>query len=69
MNPKTADIDGMAARSNEELRAREAQKRERVAKAIFWRMNSIMHDHEENWRTCGKREIYRDCADAALAVK
>jgi len=44
------------------------RKLEAVAKAIFWEMNAIMHDHEDNWRKCDKQNVYRDCAKAALAA-
>jgi hypothetical protein len=43
-------------------------KLEAVAKAIYWEMNAVMHDHEECWASCGKQDIYRDCARAALTA-
>jgi hypothetical protein len=51
-----------------EWQALRKSKLEAVAKAIYWEMNSIMHDHEECWRDCGKQDTYRDCAKAALAA-
>lgn len=39
---------------------------ERAAKRLFWCMNSIMHDHEENWRQSHQQALYRECASAAL---
>lgn len=38
---------------------------ENIAKAIFWCMNSIMHDHNELWAKCDKKNVYFDCARAA----
>lgn len=49
-------------------RAREIVKLEAVAKSIYWEMNAVMHDHDKNWRECDKKEIYRDCARAALVA-
>jgi hypothetical protein len=39
---------------------------ERIARAIFFRMNSVMHDHEKLWRECLQQNVYRDCARAAV---
>lgn len=44
------------------------RKLEAVAKAIYWEMNAVMHDHEKNWRESGKKALYRDCARAALVA-
>ena len=41
---------------------------ERVAKAIFWSMCSIMHDHDKLWHKTDKKEIYLDVARAAIAA-
>ena len=41
---------------------------ERVAKAIFWSMNSIMHNHEKLWLTSNKKVVYLDVAHAAIAA-
>ena len=38
---------------------------ERVARAIYFNMNCVMHDHDELWRDCNQA-IYRDCARAAI---
>ena len=45
-----------------------SEKLEAVAKAIFWEINSVMHDHDECWRTCDKQNVYRDCARAAIVA-
>ncbi len=62
----------LAEKIADDRRAQDAQaaaKRENVAKAILWRMNSIMHDHEDEWRKSLQQNVYRDCAEAALSVK
>ncbi len=45
-----------------------AQKLERVAKAIFWELRAVMHDHDELWRKCDNQNVYRDCARAAIVA-
>lgn len=40
---------------------------ERAAKAIFWTLQSIMHDHERHWAECRVKVAYRDAARAALS--
>jgi hypothetical protein len=59
-------VDIAADLTEGEYQALRARKLESVAKAIFCEMNSVMHDHEECWENCGKQDIYRDCARAAL---
>lgn len=49
-------------------RVKEMQKLEAVAKAIFWEMNAVMHDHADAWKQCDKKVVYRDCARAALSA-
>ena len=39
--------------------------RMRIAKAIFFDQHSIMHDHDENWRTANQ-VIWLSAADAAM---
>lgn len=39
-----------------------------IAKAWFWRMHAVMHDHEECWRQFQKKAIYLDGADAIVAL-
>jgi hypothetical protein len=36
-----------------------------AAKAIFWEMNSVMQDHEKEWRNANQ-SIWIDCAKAAI---
>ena len=47
---------------------RKTQKLERVAMAIFWEMNAVMHDHAIAWKRCDKKIVYRDAARAAIAT-
>lgn len=39
---------------------------EAAAKAAYWCMNTIMHDHDQVWRDCKQQEVWRDVARAAL---
>lgn len=39
---------------------------EAAAKATYWCMNAIMHDHDQVWRDCKQQEVWRDVARAAL---
>ena len=39
---------------------------EAVARAIYWEMNSVMHDHNKLWRGTDNKVVYRDCARAAI---
>lgn len=41
---------------------------ERVARAIWQTMNSIMHDHDNLWQKNKQKIIYRDSARAAIAA-
>ena len=51
-----------------DMKQRDERKLDAVAKAIFWEMNSIMHDHDDEWGKCDKKNVYRDCARAALTA-
>lgn len=50
------------------IKKRRERDIDRAAKAIFWRMNAVMHDHDAEWRKCLNKIVYRDCAAAALAA-
>lgn len=39
---------------------------EAAAKAWYCCQHSIMHDHDENWRTFPHRALYLECAKLAL---
>ena len=51
-----------------EMKQRDERKLEAVAKAIFWEMNSVMHDHSGAWAKTNNKNVYRDCARAALTA-
>lgn len=63
--PERPELDRLLSRTQREHQGR---RLEAVAKAIFCEMNSIMHDHEDEWSKCNKQVIYRDCARAALVA-
>jgi hypothetical protein len=58
----------VAARQEKLEERRVDRKLEAVAKAIFWEMNSVMHDHDKVWKASKQQGVYRDCARAALVA-